>query len=59
MKVDNDVDDGFGPYLCISTKRICNPGRDHCRCWWLSENPEHWMRLAELKIAGASEVHSR
>lgn len=49
--MDNDKDDGFGPYLCDTTKRECNPARDHCRCWWLSENPDHFRRLAAIHIA--------
>lgn len=52
MTKREDRDDGFGPYLCIQTKRVCNPARDHCRCWWLSENPEHWRRLAEITLNG-------
>lgn len=56
---DIDDDDGFGPYLCIDTKRVCNPARDHCRCWWLSENPEHWQRLAAIKIAGHEQCVSK
>lgn len=47
---DEDRDDGFGPYLCEQTKRVCNPARDHCRCWWISESPEHWSRLARIKL---------
>lgn len=49
--VADDVDDGFGPYLCLETGKVCNAARDHCRCWWVSKNPEHFMRLAEAKIA--------
>lgn len=54
MRLGEDRDDGFGPYLCVSTKRACNPARDHCRCWWLSESPEHWQKLAAIKIQGAT-----
>ena len=53
-EIEIDQDDDFGPYLCTNSKQVCNPARDHCRCWWLSENPEHWQRLAAIKIAGTN-----